>query len=111
MAYAHTHPNQDGFRVNDTPYADQMGVDAYVVNPDMTIDKYSHTSEKIFYGISTVSPIPVMPSYMEKLDAAKYNAFKSHIMLDHGVCTQRSAELKWIQEYNGETQADWYIKY
>ena len=56
VAYAHTHPNSNNFSGSDISAARSLGMNAYVVGPNLNLQKYSLSSGSII-NLGKISPI------------------------------------------------------
>ena len=56
VAYAHTHPNSNVFSSADIQVAQNMGIDAYVVGPNLELQRYS-VSSATTTNLGVISPI------------------------------------------------------
>lgn len=56
VAYAHTHPNSNSFSDADIRVANHFGIDAYVVGPNLNLQRYNLTSATTT-SLGIISPI------------------------------------------------------
>ena len=55
VAYAHTHPNSNYFSDTDISVAQSLNIDAYVVGPNLDLQRYT-TSSNIITSLGTINP-------------------------------------------------------
>ena len=75
VAYVHTHPNSNEFSTADKRVANNMGVNAYVVGPNLILQKYNQSKGKIT-ELGSVTPIELTQREKEQLKnqfAAKWD--------------------------------------
>ena len=58
VAYAHTHPNSNVFSNTDINAAETLGIDGYVVGPNLELQRYSFSS-KSTTSLFVISPEPL----------------------------------------------------
>jgi hypothetical protein len=78
VAYAHTHPNSNSFSLGDIRAAKNMGVDAYVVGPNLELQRYSLSSSSIIV-VGVITPIPLTDAQRSFLTTEFRESWYSHI--------------------------------
>ena len=78
VAYAHTHPNTSFFSPADKNVSQTMGIDAYVVGPNLELQRYSYFSASIT-NIGTISPIALTDAQRSALVAEFQVLWDAHV--------------------------------
>ncbi len=58
VAYAHTHPNSNSFSGADIRAAENLGINAYVVGPNLELQRYDLTTASTTI-LGSISPVPL----------------------------------------------------
>ena len=79
VAYAHTHPNSNSFSNADINAAKKLGVDAYVVGPNLELQRYS-LSSAVISNVGTIVPIELTDAQKNALIGEFQISWDTHIM-------------------------------
>ena len=90
VAYAHTHPNSNKFSgleagatKGDIPVAKSLGVNAYVVGPDLLLQRYNVTTNTVD-EIGSISPIILTDAQQAALVSEFQASWNAHITKECG---------------------------
>ena len=78
VAYAHTHPNSNVFSGADIRAAENLKIDAYVVGPNLELQRYSLSSASIT-NIGGISPIALTDAQRSSLVTEFQVSWDAHI--------------------------------
>ena len=78
VAYAHTHPNSNDFSSSDIRVAKNLNIDAYVVGPNLVLQRYSVSSAEII-NIGSITPITLTDSQRLSLVTEFQASWDDHI--------------------------------
>ena len=81
VAYAHTHPNSNAFSSADISAARSLGVDAYMVGPNLELQRYSLSSDATA-SLGTISPITLTDWQCTALVMLFQISWDSHVAKD-----------------------------
>lgn len=78
VAYVHTHPNENEFSDSDTWKADGKSIDAYVVGPNLWLQRYSWQTKET-QQLYRVSPTPLTTAQESSLVLQFRDSWNLHI--------------------------------
>ena len=78
VAYAHTHPNSNAFSGMDIRAAESLGIDAYVVGPNLKLQRYNLSSATIT-KLDTISPIALTVEQQNSLVTQFQVSWDTHV--------------------------------
>ena len=78
VAYAHTHPNSNAFSVADIRAAQSLNIDAYVVGPNLELQRYSLASASAT-NLGVISPVALTDEQRSALIAEFQVSWDTHI--------------------------------
>ena len=78
VAYAHTHPNSNVFSSKDIQAAEYLQIDAYVVGPNLQLQRYSFAS-KTTTALGVISPSVLTDAQRASLVTEFQDSWNSHI--------------------------------
>ena len=85
IAYAHTHPNSNNFSPADKECANDLSINAYVISPNLNLQKFTYDTRTITV-IKSINPC-ILTTF-DLCELAQYeDVWKSH--LDNGKCPDR----------------------
>jgi len=66
VAYVHTHPNSVSFSSKDKDYANNNGINAYVIGPDLVVKRYDYVTDATTV-LGTIKPKALSNGQKEQL--------------------------------------------
>ena len=97
LAYMHTHPNSNifsGLGANETsgdiPVANSLGVNAYVVGPNLNLQRYNVSAGTVDV-VGTISPIALTSTRRASLELMLTASWNSHL----GTCNFDCEDMTW----------------
>ncbi len=78
VAYAHTHPNSVVFSDPDKSVAVSLGIDAYVVGPDLNLQRYDYTTGEIS-SVGFITPLVLTDQQKADLIGSFQSSWDAHV--------------------------------
>ena len=82
IGYAHTHPNSNMFSKADKDFANYYRIDAYVIGPDLNLQRYNQKDGSVVI-VTSIALLPLTDVRVESLDELK-SSWDAHFK--NGIC-------------------------